>query len=450
MGVLHHDDGGIDHGPDSNGDAAQGHDVGGDALLRHDYEGPEDAKRQGDDRHEGRTNVQQEDQAYQGNHQGFLDQLVVQVIHRPLDQRRPVVDRHDLNSWRKTGLDLDDLGLHRLDDRQGVLAGAHDHHAPGDLAFAVQLHDTAAQFRPFDDAGDVGQQHRRAALGIDHHVLQLAEIFGVAGRAHHQFGLSLLDHPAADLAAGRLHGADDPRQGNPVGPQPVGIDEHLIFLDEAADRGHFRHAGNGGQLELDEPVLQRSQIGQITLPGSIHQAILINPTDPGGVRADLRARRVGQGTAQGGQGLDDPRACPILVHAVLEDHIDETGAKHGVAAHVLCLRQPEHGGRQGVGHQIFDNLWRLPHKVGTDDHLGIGQVGNGIQGRSQYRQPPGDDQGNRPDDDQQLVADRPVDDRRDVRLGWVVAGFDRPCIGLIGHCRQSQFRVNSTRSGPDR
>ena len=44
--VLDHDDGGIDHGADGDGDAAQAHDVGVDAERAHGDEGDQHADRQ--------------------------------------------------------------------------------------------------------------------------------------------------------------------------------------------------------------------------------------------------------------------------------------------------------------------------------------------------------------------------------------------------------------------
>ncbi len=67
VGVLDHDDGSIDHGPDGNGDAAQRHDVGVEALVLHHDEGHQDGKRKSHDGHERRTEMQQEKNTDQGN-----------------------------------------------------------------------------------------------------------------------------------------------------------------------------------------------------------------------------------------------------------------------------------------------------------------------------------------------------------------------------------------------
>ena len=45
VGVLDHDDTGVDHGSDGDRDAAERHDVGVDALVIHHDEGEEDSER---------------------------------------------------------------------------------------------------------------------------------------------------------------------------------------------------------------------------------------------------------------------------------------------------------------------------------------------------------------------------------------------------------------------
>ena len=91
----------IDHGADGDGDAAQRHDVGVDALVMHDDEGDQDAQRQRDDGHEGRAQVKQEHEADQRHDDEFLDQLVVEIVDRALDQAGAVVGRDDLDARRQ-------------------------------------------------------------------------------------------------------------------------------------------------------------------------------------------------------------------------------------------------------------------------------------------------------------------------------------------------------------
>ena len=72
--VLDHDDGGIDHGADGDGDAAQAHDVGVHAQQAHGDEGDQHADRQHDDGHQGAAHMQQEHDADQRDDDAFLEQ----------------------------------------------------------------------------------------------------------------------------------------------------------------------------------------------------------------------------------------------------------------------------------------------------------------------------------------------------------------------------------------
>ena len=63
MGVLDHDDRGVDHGADGDGDAAEAHDVGAQAQQPHADIGDQHAERQRDDGDQRAAGVQQEDDA---------------------------------------------------------------------------------------------------------------------------------------------------------------------------------------------------------------------------------------------------------------------------------------------------------------------------------------------------------------------------------------------------
>ena len=422
MRVFHHHDRGVHHRADRDRNPAERHDVGGNPLLRHDDERTEDAERQRDDRNERGSRVQQEDQAHEGDNEGFLDELVFEILDRPLDQRRPVVDRDDLDAFRQALLDLLELLLDAIDHGQRIRTRPH-HDDPADhLSFTVEFHDTAAQLRPLDQARDIPELHRRPVLGIDDDVAQLLEVLDVARRTDDQFRFRLLDDAAADLAAGGLDRRDDPRDRDVVGAQSVGVDEHLVFLDEPADRGDLGNTRHRGQFELDEPVLQRAQLRKVALPGPVDQAVLEHPTHSGRIRPDARAGVCRQARPGRRQRFDDARPRPVLVDAVLEDHVDEARPEHREAAHSLRFRQPQHRCRERIGNEVLDDLRRLPGELGPDDDLGIGEIGDRVERCLLDRQPAGDDERERPHDHNKLVAHRPVDDSRHPRLRRIMTG----------------------------
>ncbi len=249
VGVLDHDDGRVHHGPDGDGDAAQGHDVGIDALVTHDDEGGQHPQRQADDGDQTRAQVKQEHQGHQGDHDELLDELVLEVRHRPQDERGAVVGGDDLHPLGETRLQLPELLLHCRDGGQRVLPVAHHDDAAGDLALAVQVRHHPAQLRTHLYARQVAQQHRGAGGGDVHgDGLDVRQGLDIAAAADHVLRLRQLHHRAAHLLVGVTDGRGQARQGDAVGAQLLGVGHHLVLAHHAAYRGHLRHAGDGLQL----------------------------------------------------------------------------------------------------------------------------------------------------------------------------------------------------------
>ena len=72
----------------------------------------------------------------------------------------------------------------------------------------------------------------------------------------------------------------------------------LFELDEAANRSHLAHPLRFGQLEADEPVLQRAQLGQRQVLGLHH--VLVDPADAGRIRAErgCDTRQIGRASCR--------------------------------------------------------------------------------------------------------------------------------------------------------
>ena len=113
--VLDHHDRGVHHRADGDGDAPQRHDVGVDALQVHDDDGHQHRQRQGQHGHQRRAQVQQEEGADQRDDRHLLEQLLLERVNSAFDQRRPVVDRDDLDSFRQPGLQFPEPRLDPLD-----------------------------------------------------------------------------------------------------------------------------------------------------------------------------------------------------------------------------------------------------------------------------------------------------------------------------------------------
>ena len=147
MGVFDHHDGGVNHRPYGNGDTAQRHDIGVQPLKMHDDKGDTEPKRQRDNRHQSGADVPQEQRADQRHDDKLLQQLIAEVVDRPVDQLAAIVGRHDFHPFRQTAFQGLELVFNGGNHFAGVFAGSQDHHAAGHFALAVQFGDTAAHFR---------------------------------------------------------------------------------------------------------------------------------------------------------------------------------------------------------------------------------------------------------------------------------------------------------------
>ena len=263
--VLHHHHRGVDHHADGDGDAAEAHDVRVDAEPAHADEGDEHADRDGEDRHEGRAQVQQEDDADQRHHQHLLDQLVAQGVDRALDELRAVVGDVDLHALGQAVLELGEPLLDPVDHLEGVLAEAQQHDAGDDLALAVHVDEAATHLGAQLDARDLAQQDRCVALRIDGDGdgLEIVERLDVALAANHELGLRHLDQAPAGLDVGALDRLADLRERHAEGAQLLRIDLDLVLAHEAADRGHLGDTLETHQVVAQVPVLDGAQLGQI-------------------------------------------------------------------------------------------------------------------------------------------------------------------------------------------
>ena len=415
--VLDHHHRRVDHRADRDRDAPERHDVGVDALVAHHDEGGQDAQRQRDDGDEGRTQVEQEDEAHDCDDKELLEKLVAEVLDGALDQARAIVDRHDLHAPRQAALQVLQLGLDRSDRLERVLARAHDDDAAGGLALAVEFADAAPHLGADLHARHVTEAHRDPGVGRQQrHLAEIIQRLQIARRPHHVLGFAEFEHRAAAFLVGASDRVDHTRVRNAVGGELVGVEQHLVLAHHAADRGHLGDVRNRLQLELQEPVLQRTQLRHVECAAAVDQRVLIDPAHAGGIGPELRLGVSGQACLHLVQVLEHARARPVQVGAVLEQHVDEAVAEERVAAHRLGTGHRQHRRRQRIGDLVLDDAWGLPGIGRADDDLHVGQVGQRVQRRLQHRDhAPGADH-QRGQQHQEAVGDRPADQPGDHGL----------------------------------
>ena len=174
-----------------------------------------------------------------------------------------------------------------------------------------------------------------------------------------------------------MHGG----QRNAVCPQPIRVDDDLILplhTPNSRDLGDSLHSL---QLEPEKPVLQTGQLRQVMLTGPIHQHVLVDPTNAGGVRSELGSSFLRQGWSHLRQRLQHARPRPVRIRFVVKDDVHIRITKERKASHRLGMRNRQHGGGQRVGDLLLNHGRRLPGKRRANNDLDIGQVRDRVHGR---------------------------------------------------------------------
>jgi len=120
--VFDHHDGRIYHRADRNGNAAERHQICVDALIAHHNEGSQHAQWQGKDGHQSTAQVKKKQCADQPDDDEFLDELVREIVHRPLDQLRAIIGGDHLDASGQRPLQISQFALDRLDSGQCILS----------------------------------------------------------------------------------------------------------------------------------------------------------------------------------------------------------------------------------------------------------------------------------------------------------------------------------------
>ena len=89
--------------------------------------------------------------------------------------------------------------------------------------------------------------------------------------------------------------------------------------------------------------------------------------------------------------FQNPASGPVDVRALVEDDVDEGTPEEGKSPDNLDFRRRQQGGGDGISDLVFHQVGAASRPFRIDDHLGVAQIGNGIEGGFQQCPVPPDD-----------------------------------------------------------
>ncbi len=307
--------------------------------------------------------------------------LLRSVSTAALDQVRPVVRRDDLHARGERRLDLLQPRLDALDDVEGVLAAAHHDDAAHGVPLAVEIGDAPSNLGAERHAPDVRDRQRRPLLvRLDDDLSDVLDRLEVAAAPDHVFAPRELDEAPADLVvalADRLH---DGLERQAVRRERVRVQRHLVLLLEAAHARDLRDAGHRLHRVPQEPVLIRADLVGRVLPALVDERVLVDPADARRVGPELGLHPCGEARLDLRQVLEDARARPVDVGAVLEDDVDVREAEVREAPDRLHLRRAEKGRHDRIRDLVLEDV-RAPVPARIDDDLRVREIGDGVERR---------------------------------------------------------------------
>ncbi len=372
MGVLDHHDRGIDHGSDRDRDPAEGHDVGVDPKRVHRRERQQNRQRQRQNHDERRPDVEQEDENYEGDDEHLLEQLLLQVRDRALNQAAAIVGRDDLHTLGEGAAHLFQLQLDAFNGGECILAVPNDDDPADGLALTVEFREATTQIGAAADASDVAEQHGSAcAVRADADVAKVVEPLDVPAPSHDVLRAGHFDDPAPDVVVAVADRLDHSRHRHAIGEQDVGVERHLILLDEAADAGNLGDSLDALEPVAHVPVVESSQFAEMTLAGRVDEGVFEGPADSGRVGTEAQGSPLGKGSLHAIHVFEHARAGPVHVGAVLEDDVDEGEPEEGVAAHDLDPGSRNQCRHHGIGDLVLDQVGAAADPLREDDDLDV-------------------------------------------------------------------------------
>src|SRR5262249_5462038 len=149
--------------------------------------------------------MEQKDDVDQGDNNGFLNQSVLERGHRPLDEARAIVERHDRHPTWEPGLNRPHFCLDLVDNVDGTDPIAR-HHNPTYGFGSTFDEGTSPEGIPDLHLSHLADEDGNAILSAHHDVLDVAEMLDEPQTTHHGPGTVRLYDVAADIAVAPHHG----------------------------------------------------------------------------------------------------------------------------------------------------------------------------------------------------------------------------------------------------
>ncbi len=150
-----------------------------------------------------------------------------------------------------------------------------------------------ADIRAEAHRSQIAYENRRSIFAADGNSGEIVQRTQIAETADHVVRAAQVENAPADFIRAHLYFVDDGRQRNAIGKQFIGIELHLILLDEAADAGHLSNSGYRLKRIAQMPVLQAAQVCETVFATLIDDSVLIDPACAGRVGTNRRMHVLG-------------------------------------------------------------------------------------------------------------------------------------------------------------
>ena len=194
-------------------------------------------------------------------------------------------------------------------------------------------------------------------------------------------------------------------------------------------------------MPLHHPVLELAQLhGRVAVAD---QRVAVDLAGRGGERAERRLHALGDVHLR--QALARLLAGEVEVGAVVEGEHDEGEAEEGEGVHAHEPGEPVHLLLDRERHLPLDLLRGVAGEEGDDLDLGVGQLGEGLDGQVPEGDRPGDGKGHREPEDGDRLGEGEREDAAHRGTRNSKGGASARAPGFLGQLRSSVWQTVSCR-----